>query len=82
MARDRQRTVAIPTIGDLGERNHLYAYCNACRHSSRLDLAALRERYGPQLSLKSLRARLRCSRCGARFIETFHVLDAGPPTRL
>jgi hypothetical protein len=49
----RQRPVVIRTIGDLGERNQLYACCDACRHTSRLDLAALRERYGPQLSLKT-----------------------------
>jgi hypothetical protein len=83
MALDRtsQRTVATRTIGDLGERDQLYAYCSACRHSARLDLAALRDRYGPQLALKSLRARLRCSRCGARSIETSHVWDAGPHGR-
>jgi hypothetical protein len=83
MALDRtsQRTVAIRTIGDLGERDQLYAQCSACRHSARLDLAALRDRYGPQLALKSLRARLRCSRCGARSTETYHVWDAGPHGR-
>jgi hypothetical protein len=83
MERDRtsQRTVAIRTIGDLGERDQLYAYCSACRHSSQLDLTVLRERYGPQLSLTDLRARLRCSRCGARSIETSHVWDAGPHGR-
>jgi hypothetical protein len=83
MARDRrqQRTVAIRTIGDLGDRNQLYAYCEACRHNSQLDLAALRKRYGRQLALKDLRARLRCSRCSARSIETSHVWDAGPHGR-
>jgi hypothetical protein len=62
MALDRtsQRTVTIRTIGDLGECDQLYAYCSACRHNSQLDLAALRERYGPQLSLKNMRARLAC----------------------
>jgi len=83
MARDqsRQRPLVIRTIGDLGERDHLYAYCNACRHSSQLDLAALRQRYGERLSLRSLRARLRCSRCGARSVETFHAWDAGQRAR-
>ena len=79
--RPSQWPVAIRSIGDLGERSHLYAYCNACRHSSELDLSALRERYGVQLSLKRLRARLGCSRCGARSVETMHVWDVGPPTR-
>jgi hypothetical protein len=82
MDRDRtsQRPVSIRTIGDLGERNQLYAYCSRCRHSRQLDLQALRERYG-EVSLTSLQARLRCSRCGARSVETTHVWDAGPPSR-
>jgi DNA-directed RNA polymerase subunit RPC12/RpoP len=73
----RQQPVAIRTIGDLGERNQLYAHCQRCRHRRQLDLAALRERHGPDLSLTRLRARLRCSRCGARSVETRHVWDAG-----
>jgi hypothetical protein len=83
MDRDRtsQGPVAIRTIGDLGEHSQMYAYCNACRHSSELDLAALCERYGPQLTLTHLRARLRCSRCGARSVETFRVWNVGAPTR-
>jgi hypothetical protein len=83
MERERpsQRTVSIQTLGDLGERTQLFAYCSRCRHSSELDLSALRERHGVQLSLKRLRARLRCSRCGARSVETMHVWDVGPPTR-
>jgi hypothetical protein len=76
----RQRPIAVEAIGDLGERGQLYAYCDACRHSVRLDLDGLRERYGAQLSLKRLRAKLRCSRCGGRSVETFHVWDNGPPS--
>jgi hypothetical protein len=71
----------IRTIGDLGERDQLYAYCEVCRHSRQLDLPELRERYGPELSLKVLRARLRCSRCGARGGQAFHVWHAGRPGR-
>ena len=73
-----QRAVAIRTLGDLGEQSQLYAYCDACRHSSQLDLAALRERCGPKLSFKSLRARLRCSRCGARSTRDFPCLGCRP----
>jgi hypothetical protein len=62
----RQRAVAIRTLGDLGEQSQLYAYCDACRHSAQLDLAALRERCGPQLSLArtAVRARRRRSMLG------------------
>jgi hypothetical protein len=79
--RPSQRPVTISTLGDLGERSELYAYCGSCHHSRRLDLAELRERYGLDLSLRRLRARLRCSRCGGRSVETFHVWDAGPHVR-
>jgi hypothetical protein len=74
-----QRPIAIQTIGDLGERDQLYAYCEVCRHGRQLDLAEPRERYGPELSLKGLRARLRCSRCGAGGGQAFHVWDMGSP---
>jgi hypothetical protein len=80
MERPPQRPVAVTTIGDLGDRDQVFAYCGACRHSRQLDLGALRDRYGSQLTLAALRARLRCSRCGARSAETSHVWDAGPPT--
>jgi hypothetical protein len=77
--RPRQRPVAIRTLGDLGKRDELYAYCDTCRHSRPLDLAALRQRYGAQFSLTRLRARLRCSHYGARSADVFHVWDVGPP---
>jgi hypothetical protein len=60
------RKVVIRTIGDLEGRSRLVAYCPSCRHRQFLDLEALRQRYGSELSLRSLRARLRCSRCEAR----------------
>ena len=72
----RQRAVVIRTLGDLGEQSQLYAYCDACRHSTQL---ALRERCGPQLSLKRLQGRLRCSHCGARAAQTFS-LQLGDPS--
>ncbi len=77
----RTKPVAIRALGDLAERSQLYAYCAACRHSSQLDLAGLRERHGSDLSLRKLRARLRCSRCGAHSVDVMHVWDAGPPRR-
>ena len=74
------RPVTIRTLGDLGEQNQLVAHCPKCRHSRRLDLKALRGRYG-LLSLRRLRARLRCTRCGARPPGLVHVFDNGAPFR-
>ena len=70
-----QQKLVVRTIGDLEGCSKLAAYCRSCRHSQFLDLEALRTRYGADLSLQSLRARLRCSRCGCRRPEVMHVWD-------
>lgn len=57
--------VAIRTLADLAERNHLYAHCNRCRHARQLDVPMLLARFGP-LTFGRLKNRLRCARCGAR----------------
>ena len=77
--RCHQRPIVISNIGDLGGRQHLYAYCNACRQSIRLDLDGLRERYGAGLLVKRLRPRLSCSCCGARALPMFFTF--GTPAR-
>jgi hypothetical protein len=71
------RQLVVKTIGDLEGSSRLAAYCPACRRSQFLDLEALRARHGAELSLRSLRARLRCSRCGTRRPEVIHVWDTG-----
>jgi hypothetical protein len=73
----RMHELVVRTLADLGEQSRLAAYCPSCRRSQFLDLEALRARYGAELSLRNLRARLRCSRCGARRPEVIHVWDNG-----
>ena len=72
-----QQQVVIRSLGDLQGHSKLAAYCRSCRHSQFLDLEALSTRYGTDFSLQSLRARLRCSRCGCRRPEVMHVWDNG-----
>ena len=72
-----QQKLVVRTIGDLEGCSRLVAYCTSCRRSQFLDLEALRKRYGAELSLGSLRARLRCSRCGARRPDMMQVWDNG-----
>jgi hypothetical protein len=48
------------------ERYHLTAHCSACRHHAVLDVGMLRGWIGDQVELPTLRARLRCTRCGHR----------------
>jgi hypothetical protein len=83
MAEPRQKPVTIRTIAEIGDHSQLYAYCDACRHRRQLDLAALRERYGPQLPLKRLQGRLCCSHYGARRrLFTFGMPDPTPELSL
>ena len=55
------------TLGGV-QRTHmqLIAWCHACLHQVEPDIAALVERYGPELSVPQWGARLRCSKCGSR----------------
>jgi len=54
------------TLGDLAYTQKLYANCGACRRSVPLDIRAMIERYGPKLSIASVKQRIRCARCGER----------------
>ena len=56
------------SLGGLGEREVLHAYCRRCKSSERLDRSALLDRHG-NLHLRALRRRLRCTACGARDAE-------------
>jgi hypothetical protein len=55
----------------LAEAVELIAYgasCNRCHETRRVDLARLRDRFGPQLLVGEIRPRLRCSKWGNRRI--------------
>ena len=67
---------------DLGRvlRTHmqLIAWCHACLHQVEADIAALVERYGPELEVPEWGARLRCSKCGSHDCD-FVVSGYSPP---
>lgn len=42
------------------------AVCSPCNHHQILDLESLRETYGPDMRLRRVALRLRCSKCGRR----------------
>jgi len=58
--------LGLNTLADLGASHAIYADCDACSRSIRLDAARLGAVHGPQLSIAELKHRLTCRNCGAR----------------
>ena len=71
-----QQPLIVGTIDDLSEQQCLFAHCERCGHSGRLDLDELRERYGPT-TLPELRSRLCCNVCGTKLCRVLPVWDGG-----
>jgi hypothetical protein len=72
--------IARNSLGTLGELEVLYAYCRRCKRDRPLNVPALLRRYG-DLHLRRLRARLRCSTCGAREAEIIRATTLPKPPR-
>ncbi len=53
-------------MGDLIESFQLYAVCTDCERMERVSIAKLIEAYGEDLSIETVRGRLRCSVCAVR----------------
>lgn len=53
-----------------GDRATVFVQNLTCRHSDPLDIALLVERHGPEFTYADLRARLRCTKCGGREVQT------------
>jgi hypothetical protein len=61
--------IRIDTIGDLSPTTAIYAFCDTCRRSAKVNLVKLRMQYGPGLLLDDVKRCVRCSRCGRRTAE-------------
>jgi bacterioferritin-associated ferredoxin len=61
--------IRVDTIGDLAPRCAIYACCDSCRRSAKLNLVKLRMLYGPGLLLDDLKRCVTCSQCGRRTTE-------------
>jgi hypothetical protein len=70
--RGRVVPIGSNSLGSLGEREVLHAYCRRCKRAERLDRSALLDRHG-DLHLRALRRRLRCTACGARDAEVIRA---------
>ena len=67
----------IDTLANLGPNFWLAAYCRTCFRYTRLERTRLILRYGPDIDLDDLRARLTCSGCGARDALLYRGWDVG-----
>lgn len=73
MPRARDLTEAA-RVGDLIRfRKSLVVLCSGCQRSHTVDLGALADRVGYDVTLMGLKPRAKCERCGAR--PTFKILD-------
>jgi len=54
------------TLADLGDSHAIYADCDPCSRSIRLNAARLAAIYGPQFTIAELKHRLTCRNCNAR----------------
>jgi hypothetical protein len=61
--------IRLETLGDLGSNHAIYALCNACNRSTRLNADRLAAVYGLGLRIDELKRRLACSKCGERTRE-------------
>jgi hypothetical protein len=61
--------ICVDTIGDLAPGCSIYAFCDPCQHSAKLNLTRLKLKYGPGLLLDDLKGRVTRSRCGRRTAE-------------
>lgn len=66
MNENEPRTIVTRTLGDLSPEQRLWANCEHCGHSRKLDLDDLRTKYGTRLPLRRLGRMLRCRRCQQR----------------
>ena len=54
------------TLADLGDSHAIYADCDRCSRSIKLNGARLAAIYGAELTIAELKHRLTCRNCGAR----------------
>jgi hypothetical protein len=61
--------IRIDTLGDLSPTTAIYAFCEPCGHSAKLNLTKLKLKHGPGLLLDDVKRCVTCGRCGRRTAE-------------
>ncbi len=77
MDQNEPRTVVVRTLGDLSPAQRLWANCEHCGHSRKLDVDDLRMKYGTRLPLQRLGRMLRCRRCQQRAAKVMSIFYSG-----
>lgn len=54
------------TLADLGDQHAIYAFCDPCKRSERLNTDRIAAVYGADFTIAELKHRLTCRNCGAR----------------
>jgi hypothetical protein len=57
------------TLADLSEYHAIYAFCDPCNRSVKLNPSRLAAMYGQRFSIAELKHRLTCRSCGERTRE-------------
>ncbi|HEY5678450.1 MAG TPA: hypothetical protein VIS55_00110 [Pseudomonadales bacterium] len=65
------------TLDDIARSFQVYAVCAPCQRTQPLPLAALIARFGGDLPVTALRARLRCETCRQRSAD-MRIVYVGP----
>jgi hypothetical protein len=60
------KELGLHTLADLSEHHAIYAFCDPCGRSVKLDPARLAAMYGQRFSIAELKLRLTCRSCGER----------------
>ena len=69
------------TMADLHDRFQLHAVCTDCDRMEQIRIQALIDRFGDDLTIDSVRRRLRCTGCGQR-TEDIRIVYVGENARV
>jgi hypothetical protein len=58
------KEIRLETLGDLGSNHTIYAICDACNRSTRVERGSARGCVRSSLRIDELKRRLACSKCG------------------
>lgn len=76
-----KREIVIERVEQILDAYWLWAHCQVCQHSARLDAHALVERHGPGLLIDTVRERARCSACRSRTVAVYMISPGANGTR-
>ena len=76
----RSDEITVRTLADLAG-TRIYAVCDACPHSAKLDVPTLQATLRVDYPLRALAHGLRCTGCGARYPVAHLLFVSGPEVK-